>query len=144
MTIIWCMVPEIRSTTDRSYCHFGLFFALLLPYGPRKSKFWKHENNVWRYHFTHVYQKWQSYDVWLLRYAVWWTKFFVILDCFLPFYPLNNPKNQNFAKMKKKHLEVLSFYTCVNDNHIMNGSWEMEHDRQIFLSFWTISCHLPS
>ena len=26
---------------------------------------------------------------------------FVILDHFLPFYPLNNPKNQNFEKMKK-------------------------------------------
>ena len=29
------------------------------------------------------------------------TEFFVILDHFLPFYPLNNPKNQNFEKMKK-------------------------------------------
>ena len=29
MMIIWCLVPEIWSTTDRIYCHFGLFFALL-------------------------------------------------------------------------------------------------------------------
>ena len=26
---------------------------------------------------------------------------FVILDYFLPFYPPNNPENQNFEKMKK-------------------------------------------
>ena len=29
MTIIWCMVPEIWSSTDRIFCHFGPFFALL-------------------------------------------------------------------------------------------------------------------
>ena len=33
--------------------------------------------------------------------------FFVILGHFLPFYP-NNPKNQNFEKMKKS-LETSSF-----------------------------------
>ena len=36
------------------------------------------------------------------------TEFFLILDRFLPFYPLNNPKNQ-ILKKRKKHLEVL-FY----------------------------------
>ena len=39
--------------------------------------------------------------------------FFVILDHFLPFYPAKNQKNQNFEKLKK-HLEILSFYTCVS------------------------------
>ena len=28
-TIIWCMVSEIWSVTDRIFCYFGLFFALL-------------------------------------------------------------------------------------------------------------------
>ena len=31
---------------------------------------------------------------------------------FLPFYPTNNPKNQNFEKMKKS-LEISPFYTSV-------------------------------
>ena len=110
MTIIWCMVPEIWSMTDRMFCHSGPFFALLPPYGPRKSKFWKNEKNTWRYyHFTNVYHKWQSHDVWFLRYGAWQTEFFVILDHFLHFYPPNNPKNQNFEDI----LEILSFYTCV-------------------------------
>ena len=26
----------------------------------------------------------------------------------------------------------------INDSHMMYGSWDMEHDRQNFLSFWTI------
>ena len=38
-------------------------------------------------------------------------EFFVILDHFLPFYPHNNPENQNFKK-GKKHLEMSSFHTC--------------------------------
>ena len=38
--------------------------------------------------------------------------FFVILDCFLPFYPLTTPKNQNIEKMKKT-LEISSFYASV-------------------------------
>ena len=33
---------------------FGLFFALLPPYQPRKSKFHKNDKNAWRYHhFTY-------------------------------------------------------------------------------------------
>ena len=28
----------------------------------------------------------------------------------------------------------------INDNHMMYGSWNMEHDRQNALSFWTIFC----
>ena len=96
---------------DTKY-HFGPFFALLPPYRPRKSKFWKNEKNIRRYyHFTNV--KWQSYDVWFLRYGVQQTEFFVILDQFLQFYPPNKTKNLNFEIIKKKHLEILSVYTCV-------------------------------
>ena len=168
MTIIWCMVPEIWSATDRIFCHSGPFFALLPPYGPRKSKFWKNEKNTWRYyhftnindshmmygssdmectdrifsffknvfcpfiplstqkskfwktekivwryhHFTHLSHKWQSYDVWLLRYRVQWTEFFVTLYHFLPFYPLTTRKIKIW-KNKKKHLEILLLYTSV-------------------------------
>ena len=45
-----------------------------------------------------VYYKQQSYDVWFLRYGAWQTEFSIILD----HYPLNNLKNQNFEKMKRK------------------------------------------
>ena len=73
--------------------------------------------------FTHVYHKWQSYDVWLLRYGARPTELFVILDHFLSFYPspptlpppplatqkikiLKNEKNawryHNFTKLYQK------------------------------------------
>ena len=51
-----------------------------------------------------------------MRYGSWnteWeTEFIVSLGHFLPFYPTNNPKNQNFEKMKKR-LKISSFYTNV-------------------------------
>ena len=74
--------------------------------------------------------------------SVWWTEFFIILDCFLPFYhPPNNPKNQNFEKMKKTLGHIFILQTCTtNDNHMMYGSWDIEHDGQNFLPFWTIFC----
>ena len=71
------LVPKIWSATDRIFCHFGPFFALLHPYGPRKSKFLKHENNTWTYyyHLTHVQHRWQTYDIWFLRHWAWRTEF---------------------------------------------------------------------
>ena len=151
------MVPEIWSTTDRIFCHFGLFFALLHPPPPPPLTTWKikilkkqenffekiqgyiiilhtftvnenhmmygssdmkhnrenffsfwtifcpftlfcsfkilnNEKNISGYHhFTQVNCKWQSYDVWFLRYGARQTEFFVILDYFLPFYKPTTP-----------------------------------------------------
>ena len=51
----------------------------------------------------HVYHKWRSYDVWFLRYWMWRTEFFVILDHFLPFYPLTTWKiKYNFTNVYHK------------------------------------------
>ena len=33
-----------------------------------------------------------------------------------------------------------STINCLNDNHKMHGSWDMEHNRQNFLSFRAIFC----
>ena len=68
------------------------------------------------------------------------TDFFVILDHFLPFYPPNNPKNQNFEKMKKLTGDIILYSCNINDNHMMYGSWDTKHGRQDFLWFWTIFC----
>ena len=56
--------------------------------------------------------------------------------------PTNNPKNQNFEKMKKTPGDTIILHLCTtNDDHIMYGSWDMERERQIFLSCWT--CFWP-
>ena len=100
MTIIWCMVPEIWSATDRIFCRFGPFLPFY-PLTTQKAKFWKNEKNCLRYyHFTYVYYKWQSYDKWFLKDVAQHTQFSVILDYFFPF------------KNEIKDLKI-SFYTCV-------------------------------
>ena len=69
----------------QNFCHLNCFL-LFYPQATRKMKFLKKGKNAWRYYnFTHVYHKWQSYDVWFLKYRVRQTEFFVILDHFLPF-----------------------------------------------------------
>ena len=111
ITIIWCTVPEIQSETGKFFCNFWLFFALSVPWQPRKSQFWRIVRNTWRYyHFTHAHPKRQSYDVWFLKYGVRQTEFFVILDQFLSFYPPMGTENQNFEKNRPK---ILPFHTCV-------------------------------
>ena len=136
MTMMWCMVLEIWSMAGTIFCHFGPFFALFLPLQPKKSKFWKTEKNVWRYHFTHVYHKRDNH----MMYGSWDMERdghnFLSFWTVLPFYPPNNPKNQNFEKMKKApgDITILHMFT-INDNHIMYRSWDTECDVQNFLSF---------
>ena len=45
-------------------------------------------------------------------------RIFVILDCFLPLYPPNNP---NFQKMKKKPGGIILHICTINDNDMMYG-----------------------
>ena len=86
---------------DRCNCYFFSFWAICCPFNAPPPLFLttrkiKMKKSTWRYyHFTHVYHKWQSHDVWFLKYGAWQTEFFVILDLFWPFYTPNNPKNQN-------------------------------------------------
>ena len=114
---------------------------------PEKSKVWKNEKKSWRYHhFTHVYHKWQSHDVWFLRYEAWRTESLVISDHFLPFYPPNNPKNQNFEKLKKTPGDIIILHKCTkNHDHMLYCSWDMARDGcNCYFSFWTIFCPFTS
>ena len=49
------------------------------------------------------------------------------------------PGKSQFWKNEKKPGDILILHMCtINDNHMMYGSWDMECNRQNFLSFWTI------
>ena len=123
-----------------NFLSFWTVFTLLSSYWPRKSKFCKNEKYTWRYyHFTNVYHKWQSCDVWFLRYGMQRVDFFCHFGAFLPFYSPNNLKNQSFQKMKKSLGDIIILHmSTINDSHLMYGSWDIEHDGQNFLTFWTI------
>ena len=79
-----------------------------------------------------------------IRYSSWdmeWDRMFVIFDQFLPFHPPNNPQNQNFEKMKKASGGVIILHMCTkNQDHMIYPSWDVECDKQIFLSFWAMFC----
>ena len=61
------MVPEIWSTTDRIFCHSGLFFAFLPPKNPGHQNF---ENMNKRLRDSIILQMHMVYDAWFLRYEV--------------------------------------------------------------------------
>ena len=112
--IKWCMLTQIWSATNILSCHFRQFFALLPYCWPQKLKFEKNVKSTWRYYpFKHVHHKSRKYDVWFLRYKVQRTKFYVILSFFSPLTLLTTQKIKIKKKIKKKHLEILSFYNYV-------------------------------
>ena len=55
--------------------------------------------------------------------------------------PNNNPENENFENMKKSPEDTIILHKCtINDNHMMDGSWNMMCNKQNFLSYWAIFC----
>ena len=80
-----------------------------------------------------MHNKSRSYDVWFLRYKVQRTRFFVVLGYFLPFDPPNNPKYQNFEKMKQTPGDIIILHMST----INPETWSTTDN---FISFWTIFC----
>ena len=70
------------------------------------------------------------------------TGFFVFLGHFLHFYlPPLHPcvPWMKILKLKKTPCDIIILHvSTINDNHMMYGSWDMEHDGQNFLKFWTV------
>ena len=82
---VWFLRYGVQQTEFFVILDHLLPFYILRTWKINILKIWK--NAWWYYHFTHVSHKWQSYDVWFLRYEAWQTEIFVISDCFLLFYP---------------------------------------------------------
>ena len=80
-----------------------------------------------------MYGSWDMKCEWQ-NFSSFWTLFCPLLS--------NNPKNQNFKKKWKNPWIYYHFTQQVyhNDNHRMYGSWDMKHDGQDFLLFWTVFC----
>ena len=67
-------------------------------------------------------------------------KFLSFWAIFCPFSPPDNPENRNLKLKKTPGDIVILQISTINDNFLMYGSWDMERDRQNFLSFWTVFC----
>ena len=101
---------------DRIFCHYGPFFALLLPYGPKKSKILKNWKKLpgdiiilQKCTKNHDHMLYCSVDIAHNRFNC----YFSFQAFFLPLYLPNSPKNQNLEKWKKI-LEISPFYNSVS------------------------------
>ena len=74
---------------DRQFFFILDHFCPVTPVTTQKIKILNNEKNARRYHFTQVYQKWQSYDVWFLTDRI----FLSFWAIFCPFTPLKTWKN---------------------------------------------------
>ena len=143
MKITWCMAPEIWSTTDIIFLHFGPCFCpftlLLTP----KIKIWrKCKKTLTILSFTHAYHKWRSYDVCSWDIKVRRTVFFVVLGHFFPFDPPKNLKNQNFEKHEKTawryHHSTLAYHKWWSYN-----VWSLRYGAQQTEFFDILDYFLP-
>ena len=101
ITIMWCMVPEIRSATDKLLCHYGPFFALLPLYEPRKLKFWKIRKTLQDIIILQMFTINDSHMIYGFSDMNATDKYFVILDHFFPFTPLTTQKIKVLKSWKK-------------------------------------------
>ena len=113
MTTIGCMVPEIFSTTDRMFCHFRPFFALLTPYQPKKSKFLKNVKNlrdiiIW--HMCTINDNDMMYGSYDMKHDK--HNFLLFWTVFGPFTLLTTQKNQNFENLKKTSADIINLHKC--------------------------------
>ena len=80
-----------------------------------------------------VYQKWQSYDVWFLRYGVL-LRFLSFWTIFCPFNSLRTQKIKILKTMKKHPGDIIILHMCIiNENLMIYRSWDMEHDTYFFV-----------
>ena len=87
MTIIWCMVPEISSVTDRIFCHFGLFFPFCSPNNLENQNFEKVKEapgDIIILHMGNINDNYMIHGSWDMKCNA--QNFFVILGYFLFFY----------------------------------------------------------
>ena len=82
----------------QNFLSFGTVSCHFNPDNLKNQNFEKLKKSLEMLSFYSVYHNWQSNDVLFLRYWTQQTYFFAILDNFLPFYLLNNPKYQNLKK----------------------------------------------
>ena len=143
MTVIWCMVPEIWSATDKISCHFGPFLSFYPPNNPKNQNFEKLEKtpqDIIILHMGTINDNHMMYSSWDMEcngqnFLSFWTVFCL-------FTSLTTQEIKILKKWKKWFGDIIILQMCtINDNHMMYGSWDMKRDGQNFLWYWTVFCH---
>ena len=101
---------------------FCPFIHLMIPKIKILKKMTKMPEDIFPLHMHTINENNMMHDSWNTS---WETKSFVILNHFLPFH---HPDN---LKIKKTPGDIIVLHMCIiNDNHMINDSWDMEHHRQ--------------
>ena len=86
--------------------------------------------------------------IWCMVPEIWnvTDRFFVILDRFLPFYPIKTWKIKILKNEKKGPGDIFILHKCSkNHDHIPEISWDMARKGcKCYFSFWTIFCLFTS
>ena len=129
VTIIWYMVPKISNTMDRTFCHFGPFFALLPPSQPQKMKIlkkWKKAPaDIIILHMCMINNNHMIYDFWDMKCDR--QNFLSFWNVFSPY----SPKKWNFEKLIKTPGYIIILHMCTkNIGHMMYDSWNIVRNRR--------------
>ena len=87
-----------------------------------------------------MHHKWQSYDLWFLRYQLQQTDFFSHLGSLFALLPPTPLENENIKKMKKIPGDIIKISQAYqNHDHRLYCSWDMACDRHnCYFSFCAI------
>ena len=127
---------------DRIFCHFGPFFDPLPPNNPENQNFEKMKKASGYVIILNLCNK--NTIIWCMLTQTW-SVTDIIFCHFRPFFALLPhywTRKSKFGKNVKKHLETLSFYTCVP---LIKIIWCMVPEiwsatDRISLSSWAIFC----
>ena len=132
----------------------------------KNTKIWKIKKFAGDIIILHMHTK--NHNIWCMVPSIWserhnlllfwaifiwcmvseiWSKTDIIFCHLGPFFallpppPLTTRKIKILKKWEKTPGYIIILHMCtINDNHMMYGSWDMEHDRHNFLSFSTVFC----
>ena len=81
--------------------------------------------------------------IWCIVNEIWsmTNRMFCYFGPFFALNPLTTEKIKVLKKWKKCFEILIILQMCtINDNHMLYGPWDVEHDGQDFLSLWAIFC----
>ena len=103
---VWFLRYKVQRT--KFFVILGHFLPFDPPNNPKNKNFEKNKKNLWTYyHFALVQHKWQSFNVWFVRYQVQLTEIFVILGYFLHFTVLTAQKIKISRKYHQGDIIIL-------------------------------------
>ena len=127
MHVSWDIEHDIQNVL--SFCNIFLPFYPASPPSPSPLttqkinilKKWKKPGDIVILHMCTINDNYIMYDSWDIEHE---DRIFYYFKPFLPFYPNNNPKNQDFEKTKALGDIILQKCTQ-NHDHMLYYSWDM-------------------